>query len=282
VAAKPVVVGVDGSEESMRAAEWAAEEAQRHKAPLLVVSAAAMPPRMRARDSGPRTVADELCGEAARALSEGVSRSAEVSSRLVIDASLLIGPPALAVTDSSAGALMLVVGARGAGGFAAMLLGSVGRYAAMHACCPVIVVREGQASDVRPEVVVGIRDPRDTATLAFAFDEAELRGASLVVVHSWNGLPAALWRPADPARLAAEADRNLAEALDPWRGKYPGVTVRQDLVHDHAGRVLACYSSRADLVVIGRHANTAGPAVGGIQHAVLSHASGSVAIVPSG
>ena len=129
---------------------------------------------MRAHDSGLRTVADELCGESARALSEAVARSAEVSSRLLIDASLLIGPPALAVTDSGAGALMLVVGARGAGGFAAMLLGSVSRYAAMHASCPVIVVREGQASHVRPEVVVGIRDPQDTATLAFAFDEAEL------------------------------------------------------------------------------------------------------------
>ena len=152
MAAKPIVVGVDGSEESMRAAEWAADEAHRHEVPLLVVSAAAMPPRMRARDSGLRTVADELCGESARALGEAVSLSAEASSQLVIDASLLIGPPALAVTDSGAGALMLVVGARGAGGFAAMLLGSVSRYAAMHASCPVIVVREGQASDVRPRL----------------------------------------------------------------------------------------------------------------------------------
>jgi hypothetical protein len=66
---------------------------------------------MRAHDSGLRTVADELYGESARALSEAVALSAEVSSRLVIDASLLIGPPALAVTDSGAGALMLVVGA---------------------------------------------------------------------------------------------------------------------------------------------------------------------------
>ena len=96
---------------------------------------------MRAHDSGLRTVADELYGESARALSEAVALSAEVSSRLVIDASLLIGPPALAVTDSGAGALMLVVGARGAGGFPAMLLGSVGRYAAMHAPCPVIGAR---------------------------------------------------------------------------------------------------------------------------------------------
>jgi hypothetical protein len=152
----------------------------------------------------------------------------------------------------------------------------------MHACCPVIMVREGPASDVRPDVVVGIRDPQDTATLAFAFDDAELRGATLVVVHSWNGLPVATWRPADPARLAAEADKNLAEVLEPWRGKCPAVPVRQELVHDHAARVLACYSSRADLVVIGRHASSAGPAVGGIQHAVLSHARGPIAIVPSG
>jgi len=278
----PVIAGVDGSEESLRAAEWAAREAQRRRAPLRIVSAAAVPPLMHARDAGRRTVADELCGESARALSQAVSRSAEVSPGLAIDASLLIGPAALAVTDSGAEALMLVVGARGAGGWPALLLGSVSRYTAMNARCPVIVVREEAPSAVQPEVVVGLRDPQDTATLAFAFDVAELRGATLVVVHSWNGLPAAAWRPTDPAQLAAEADWNLAEALGPWRDKYPAVPVRQDVVHDHPARVLACYSSRADLIVIGRHGGGAGPAVGGILHAVLSHARGPVAIVPSG
>jgi nucleotide-binding universal stress UspA family protein len=49
MATMPVVAAVDGSEESMAAAEWAAQEAQRHGAPLRIVSAAAMPPRMRAR-----------------------------------------------------------------------------------------------------------------------------------------------------------------------------------------------------------------------------------------
>jgi hypothetical protein len=53
-----------------------------------------------------------------------------------------------------------------------MMLGSVSRYAAMHACCPVVVVRE-ETSAVHREVVVGIRDPRDSdTTLAYAFDEA--------------------------------------------------------------------------------------------------------------
>ena len=77
MATMPVVVGVDGSEESLRAAEWAAQEAQRHRAPLRIVSAPAMPPRMRAPTAVPQTVADELCGESARALSEAVSRSAK-------------------------------------------------------------------------------------------------------------------------------------------------------------------------------------------------------------
>ena len=274
----PVVAAVDGSEESLRAVEWAALEAQRHGAPLRIVSAPALPPRMHARNAVPQTVADQLSGQSARALREAVTRSKEVSSRPLIDADVLDGPPALAVTAAGSGALMLVVGARGAGGFAQLLLGSVSRYAAMHAACPVIVVRE-ETSAVHREVVVGVRDPHDaTAALDFAFGEAALRGAALVVVHSWNSLPAAIWRQADAERLAAEADASLAEALAPWRAKYPGVPVRQDVLHGHPARVLAAYAGRADLVVIGR--NGRGHTIGGIQHAVLSHAHGPIAIVP--
>jgi nucleotide-binding universal stress UspA family protein len=278
MATLPVVVGVDGSAESLHAVEWAALEAQRHGAPLRIVSAPALLPRMRAHDTVPRAVADALYGESVRALREAVTRAKEVSSRPLIDTSTLAGPPALAVTDSGHGALMLVVGARGAGGFAALLLGSVSRYAAMHATCPVVVVRE-ETSAVHREVVVGVHDPLDaTAALDFAFGEAGLRRATLVAVHSWNGLPVANWRTADAERLAAEADRGLGEALAPWQEKYPGVPVRHDVVHGHPARVLAAYAGRADLVVIGRHSR--GHAIGGIQHAVLGHAHGPIAVVP--
>lgn len=138
----PVVVGVDGSEESLRAAEWAAREAQRHQAPLRIVSAPAMPPRMHAHRAAPQAVASALRTRAARALGEAIGRSGEVTSGLLVEADLLAGTPALALTDCGTDALMLVVGARGAGGFAAMLLGSVSRYSAMHATCPVVVARE--------------------------------------------------------------------------------------------------------------------------------------------
>ena len=79
-------------------------------------------------------------------------------------------PPAVAVADSGSGASMLVVGARGAGGFAAMMLGSVSRHVAAWAPCPVVVVRE-ETTAVHREIVVGVRDPEyATRALAFAFD----------------------------------------------------------------------------------------------------------------
>jgi nucleotide-binding universal stress UspA family protein len=292
MATMPIVVGVDGSEESMRAVEWAAVEAVRHEAPLRIVSAPAMPPRMRARDIAPQAVANALRGMSARALAEAITRSAEVTTGLLIDTDLLAGPPAVAVTGSAAGALMLVVGARGAGGFAAMLLGSVSRYSAMHASCPVVVVREGTSAVTR-EVAVGIRDPHDTtATLAFAFEEAALRDAVLVAVHSCYWLPSAPYGPwaseatvraaADAEQVSAEACRDLADALERWQDKYPGVQVRLDVVHGHPARMLASYSARADLVVIGRHGGpVTGPVIGAVQHAVLHHARGPVAVVPS-
>lgn len=290
MATMSVVAGVDGSEESMRAVEWAALEARRHGAPLRIVSAPALLPRMRADAHAPQTVATVLYGESCRALKEAVTRSSEIVPGRLIDAELLTGAPALAVVQSGAGARMLVVGARGSGGFAAMVLGSVSRYAAMHARCPVVVVRE-ETSAVHREVVVGIRDPHDAdATLAYAFDEAQLRGATLIAVHSWNWFHAAghgengdaPGRRAGAERIAAESDLDLSAALSTWRDKYPAVPVWQDVVHDHPAHVLASYSARADLVVIGRHGGAGScPTIGGIQHVLLNHARGPVAIVPA-
>jgi len=280
MATLPVVVGVDGSEESLRAVQWAALEARRHHAPLRLVAAPALLPRMRVHPQDPDTVAVRLDGDARRALDEAVVRAGEVATMQQTEASLLTGPPALAVAQSGAGALMLVVGARGVGGFAAMLLGSVSRYAAMQACCPVTVVRE-ETSAVHGEVVVGIRDPRDTTSaLAYAFEEAALRGATLTAVHSchWSrSVPGG----ADAGQVAAEAELSLSDALKAWHDKYPAVPVWQEVVHDHPAHVLAVYSARADLVVTGRHRGPGPhPGIGGIQHALLNHARGPVSVVP--
>ena len=143
---------------------------------------------------------------------------------------------------------------------------------------------------VHREIAVGVRDPQDTTrALAFAFEEAALRDADLVAVHTWYWPPAVPYRPApgtvpaDLDRISAEAASGLAAALRGWSEKYPGVRVRRDVIHGHPGRVLASYSARADLVVLGRpgHPAGVGPGIGSVQHAVLDHAHGPIAVIPS-
>src|ERR1039457_1893315 len=212
---RPVVVGVDGSEESLQAVEWAAQEAGRHSWALRIVSAPAAIPRIRAFHAAADTVAIALRGISERAIEAAVSRSREVAPGLRVSTGLLSGPAALAVADSGADAAMLVVGARGAGGFTAMILGSVSRYAATRAPCPVVVVRQ-ETMAIHREIAVGIRDPDEVdGTLAFAFEEAAQRGANLVAVHAWHWFPSVLRR----AGVGAGADLGRGR---PHPGRGPG------------------------------------------------------------
>jgi nucleotide-binding universal stress UspA family protein len=272
MAAKPVVVGVDGSEGALRAVEWAAQEAERRKAPLRIVTVAAMPPRMHPSKEGPEGVANELLKFSTDALDASVARAGEVAPGLVIDGDMLSGPPDQAIADSGSGAQLLVVGARGMSGFVAMVLGSVSRYVANHAACPVVVVRhDTDAAAADGAIVVGVRDSMTTSeAVAFAFEEAALRGADLVAVHAWHG-----------SGGEQEAPRILTETLSEWRDKYPAVAARPEPVRGHPGQVLVDYSARAALVVIGRHGEPgAGHAIGSAPHTLLSRARGPVAIVP--
>ncbi|MGH3197940.1 MAG: universal stress protein [Streptosporangiaceae bacterium] len=290
MASKPIVAATDGSEESLRAVDWAAREAALRGAPLRIVSALALPPRMISR-AGPgelETVSDVIAEDRDRALVTAAERAAKISPGLLIDTDQLTGSPAQAVTESGSGALMLVVGSRGRGAFTAMVLGSVSRYVASHASCPVVVLRD-EISATRRQVGVGVGD-LDTCgdSLTFAFEEASLRKASLIAIHAWHTPQADISRAGEsftgpgPQAAEAEAARQLEGLLDSWRVKYPDVPVSHDVVHGHAGRALAGLSARADLVVIGRHATHPElPGPGAVRHPVLNHAHGPVAVVPS-
>jgi len=281
---RPVVVGTDGSEHSLQAVEWAAREAEQREAPLRVVSVVSIPPRSVWPRVLPDTVARTAGEEAGEALSRAIGRVARAAPDMLADGGVLWGPPVSALVACAAGASMLVIGCRGAGGFPSLLLGSVSRYVATEAQCPVVVVRP-QTADARGEVVVGVRDlDTSTAALAFAFQEAELRRASLRAVHAWFA-PALrhAGHELDLGETAEKATAEMHDALAGWREKYPAVQVTEEVVHEHPGHVLADLSARAELVVLGRHVGeaSAGPRIGAVTHAVLSHAHGPVACVPA-
>jgi nucleotide-binding universal stress UspA family protein len=288
--AKPIVVATDGSEHSLQAVEWAAAEAVLRGAPLRIVSAAATLPRMAAGPSGEdvANVTDMLHRNRDQALDAAAARAAAVAPDLAIDSDIITGPPAQAVADSGSGALMLVVGSRGAGAFSALVFGSVSRYVSSHASCPVVVVRDAPSAP-QHHVGIGLGDLDTCAdALTFAFEEAALRKASLTVIHAWETPPVNMSRAGEsftgPSKqhVEEEAGKQLGSFLDSWRSKYPDVKVTQDVVHGHPARALVGLSARTDLVVIGRHAAHAGrPGPGAVRHAVLNHAHGPVVTVPS-
>jgi nucleotide-binding universal stress UspA family protein len=202
-----------------------------------------------------------------------------------------IGAPTQALTRAAASASMLVVGSRGAGSFSALLLGSVSRYVATHAPCPVVVARE-DSMGVRREVAVGIGDPgQPSHALSFAFEEASLRKVGLLALHAWHwpwpgtgplGTPAAAERAAIHAsQTPSDIGTELEDMLASVRGSYPEVEVRTEVADAHPARMLAEASARADLVVIGWHpTGAAGAAGSSVTHGLLGHAHGPVAVIP--
>ena len=290
---KPIIAGTDGSGDSLRAVEWAAREAALRRVPLQVVCVPALPPRMswHQRPGRPDDVAEVGYESYACALAAASERASELEPELAIETRLLFGPLARTLAETTADASMLVVGARGAGLFSALVLGSASRYAATHGRCPVVVERQNSAYG-QGEIVVGVGDLDESdAALGFAFEEADLRGARLVVMHAWSCfVPAA--EPgnhlADPERAVNHSGHHLyrgmaarlEDMLAGWREKYPAVETATEITHAHSGHLLAQASAHADLVVLGRRpSQTGGSGAGSVIHAVLHHARGPVAVV---
>lgn len=155
------------------------------------------------------------------------------------------GLPVVVGVDGSRSALAAVrwgaaeASRRGAqlGGVVGLMVGSVAFGLGAHAACPVAVVR-GRADANDGPVVVGVEtSPNSDVALAFAFEEAAARQASLVAVHTWWDLlidPVALL---EQDAVLREERAKLADRVAGWQQKYPDVAVEL-VVGSHAhGRV---------------------------------------------
>lgn len=135
-----IVVGVDGSEASVRALRWAVEEARLRNARVRAVHAWSYP-HVSTYHQAVRALSAPLAEEAEATLDRAVRGGAAGAAGVEIEQVVVEGPAAAALVDASSDASLLVVGSRGLGGFSGLLLGSVSHQAASHASCAVVIVR---------------------------------------------------------------------------------------------------------------------------------------------
>ncbi|MEV7017902.1 universal stress protein [Streptomyces sp. NPDC093991] len=291
---QPVVAAVDGSQDGLRALEWALDAARRRGATLRVLHVRADLPRTRpeARDAGPPGADEDPVLAQARA------RVDELGGTPSVEYVVTEGVPGALLPEAGAEARLLVLGSRGRGGFASLLLGSNSLAAARDAVCPVVVVpRPGRGGEedapARPDgpVVVGVNaDGPDAATLGFAFAEAALRrtGLRVVTAYPWPLQTMMLPGEVPPAQADQEAieheTRVLADGfLAPYRERHPEVAAEVAVEPGDAAGHLVGGSRDASLVVVGRHRRRLfAPArmMGSVTQAVLLHAHSPVAVVP--
>jgi nucleotide-binding universal stress UspA family protein len=288
-----VIVGVDGSPASDRAVDQAADEASRRHVPLEIFHALEGDLGYSADDYG---LALRLNAQ------ETVNRATERARRSHPDVAVVTtvehADAVTALAEAGHRAGLLVVGSRGFGGFAGLLMGSVSLPVAATTSCPLLVVRPhgrpavdatGPApADTDGGIVIGVADQDCSPAVEVAFAQAHARGLRLHALHAWTHptayVAAAPYWPgvAFIDDWQSEARRTLAAALSPFRDKYPDVAVTEDVVLDTASHALLHAAAGADLVVLAAHRRSArfGANLGRVTHAVLHHAATSVLLVP--
>jgi nucleotide-binding universal stress UspA family protein len=136
-----IVVGVDGSDGAREALRVAVQEARLRGAGLRVVTAWHTPAMVY---GGAGFSADidpaEFGDSAGAALEESLAAAGGQANGVEIERVVRMGQPAQVLLEEARGADLLVVGSRGHGGFASLLLGSVSHQCALHAACPVLIV----------------------------------------------------------------------------------------------------------------------------------------------
>ncbi|MBO2455202.1 universal stress protein [Actinomadura barringtoniae] len=283
-----IVVGTDGSENSLVAIDWAAREAGRRNASLRIVYAIAPWLFDTPVDPGVGAVRDWIRGDGQDVVDRSIARALRAVPDLRVTGAMAEGQPAARLIEEARHAAMVVVGTRGTSGVSGLLLGSVAFQLVSHAPCPAVVVR-GEEHPEYGEIVVGIDGSTESSAAAgFAFEEAALRHARLRAVLAWSHPHASRSGDQQPPvydaqTVTAGEERVLAESLAGWREKYPEVRLVYEVVHARPARALAGESARADLLVLGSRGRGGftGLMLGSVGQSMLHLAHCPLTVVPS-
>ncbi|MFI7063647.1 universal stress protein [Kribbella sp. NPDC050124] len=274
-AQSPVLVGIDGSPDGLIALTWAARFASLQHTPLHAIfvlddehelEPAPPPP---GPDDGSEVLAD-----AARELDRIGFRNASLE--------VCHGHPSKVLPKQSEHAQALVVGRRGLGGFAELVLGSTPRVCTAPSTDVPLIVVPGTWDAAAPphrRIVVGVDGSLEGQhAVRFAFEVAAATGAEVRGVHAADiqaGSPYPSGQPWDAAD-----DELLTRSLDRWLAKYPEVAVDQRGVAEHPVRALAQESEHADLVVVGGLGETEfSEQLGPVARGLLYHSRCPVAVI---
>lgn len=273
-----IMVGYDGSPDSVDALDWAVLEARLRGAPVAVCHAwtpAAVP----AAPSAEPGASDPAREYASRILSSGVRHVRESPVPDGVRPLLACGPAARVLCEQGSGAAMVVVGSRGGGGgITGLQLGSVGLQVAAYAQVPVTVVRgEWRPAPGRhpaPVVVGADGSAASRAVLEFAIREAELREVPLVAV-------CALSDAAGLLGIAHKVKDEFGAAVDRVQSTSPGVLVQRVVEQGPPRATLLAAASSGQLLVLGARGRGGVDemTLGSVSLALLHHAACPVTII---
>jgi len=289
VSKNAVVIGMDRSDLGRAAVEYAAEMASRRNAPLRLVHALA-PANWAVRpgvgwDSDIKTM---MSRSAQHMIDDTVEVLGVVYPALEVSYLLEWGDPVDMLLDQSRAAHTVVLGSRGAGGFADLVVGSTTLHVAAHASCPVIAVPDPSDEGVSCHgVIVGVDGSEvSQAAIGYAFEAAAEMGQKLTAIWAWmdptgTGVGRMMPGTFDSNEVVKGEQAALSESMSGWADKYAGVEVDQKVVLGHPVPALVAGSTEARLLVVGCRGRGAlrSLVLGSVSHGVLHHAAGPVAVV---
>jgi nucleotide-binding universal stress UspA family protein len=279
---RDIVVGVDGSEESLTAVDWAARAAESHGARLTVVATYAMP---RSPDPGIGDIIGEIRDEAHGAAEAARAR---IGSRRPgghdVEVAVLPGTASYVLSQRSKTCDLVVVGRRGLGKFDRMLLGSTSSAVAASAPGAVAVVPAGASTGDPHRIRVGVGRDDEPDVLGAAFAEASARGCPLEVMHVTGTDPVAS-AVLDMDPVAASWHEATKVALDDrvarWSEKYPRVTSSIVIRRGDAVTALRNGLTADDVMVVGgrKHSQAMGRLLASVPDALLRSAPCPIVVV---